>query len=304
MVGLLGSAVSALLTSSAVVSGIMRPMVRPGPQRILRGAGRRVVLKAAPHLGLTAYDPTWDFPADLDRLAEYSSSDVPVRDSRATTVEDGSARDLTITADGLANVLGERFRGARVLEVGPKYGIHSLWLDQQLAPSELVFSDFASDRPLHDAWKNELRSPHRFVYGDLRSATGLTELEPFELVLFLGVLYHSVYHLPLLSMLNRVTRLGGTMLLETTYDRRPDASVRLRWPAKNLKAKAVPTVSALRLMLAWTGWRRVTRYTDYRPGSSELLLECEKTDEIAGDGSDFSELVVPQRPPVDLLANP
>jgi SAM-dependent methyltransferase len=279
-----------------------------GPQRlllrVLQGAGRRLVLKAAPRLGLTAYDPSWDFPADLDKLAEYSTSAAHVLDSRATTVEDGGARDLTITVDGLANVIGDRFHGARVLEVGPKYGIHSLWLDKQLEPSELVFSDFASDRPLHDTWKNELRSPHRFVYGDLRSAAELAELEPFDLVLFLGVLYHSVYHLPLLSMLNRVTRLGGTMLLETTYDRRPDASVRLRWPEKNRKAKAVPTVSALRLMLAWTGWRRVTRYSDYRPGSSELLLECEKTDEIAGDESDFSELVVPQRPPVGLPASP
>ena len=63
----------------------------------------------------------------------------------------------------------------------------------------------------------------------------------------------------------------------------------------------MPTVSALRLMLAWTGWRRVTRYADYRPGSTELLLECVKTDEIAGDETDFSELVVPQRPHVDLL---
>ena len=104
-------------------------------------------------------------------------------------------------------------------------------------------------------------------------------------------------------MLNRVTKLGATMLLETTYDRRLDTSVRLRWPENNRKAKAVPTVGAVRLMLAWTGWRRVTRYADYRPGSSELLLECVKTDEIAGDASDFSELVVPQRPPVDLLAD-
>jgi SAM-dependent methyltransferase len=271
-----------------------------GPKRILRGAGRRLVLKAAPRLGLTAYDPTWDHPADLDRLAEYTLSALPVGDRRPSTLEGG--RDLTITVDGLARVIGDRFRGARVLEVGPKYGIHSLWLDEQLRPSELVFCDFASDRPLHDMWEGQLRSPHRFVYGDLRSAEELAALEPFDLTLFLGVLYHSVYHLPLLSMLNRVTKLGGTMLLETTYDHRPDTSVRLRWPAKNLKAKAVPTVNALRLMLAWTGWRRVTRYTDYRPGSTELILECEKTDEIAGDASDFSALVVPQRPPVDLLA--
>ena len=132
-----------------------------------------LVLKAAPHLGLTAYDPTWDFPADLDRLAEYSSSNLPVQASRATTVEAGSARDLTITVDGLANVIGDRFKGARVLEVGPKYGIHSLWLDEHLKPSEIVFSDFASGSHLHDQWEGKLRSPHRFVYGDLRAAEGL-----------------------------------------------------------------------------------------------------------------------------------
>ena len=68
------------------------------------------------------------------------------------------------------------------------------------------------------------------------------------------------------------------MLLETTVDAAP-MPVRLRW-AENGKAKAVPTVDALRVMLAWTGWRRVTRFTDYRPGSSEALFLCEKTDEL------------------------
>ena len=135
--------------------------------------------------------------------------------------------------------------------------------------------------------------PHRFVYGDLRSADELLELPPFDLVLFLGVLYHSAFHLPLLSMLNRVTRLGGTMLLETTVDGRPDAAVRLRW-SENGKAKAVPTIDALRVMLAWTGWRRVTRFTDYRPGSSEAVFLCEKTDELTADG-DLAPVVSPHR---------
>ena len=89
-------------------------------------------------------------------------------------------------------------------------------------------------------------------------------MEPFDLVFFLGVLYHSIHHLPLLGMLNRVTKPGGTMLFETTVDPRPDALVRLRWP-ENGKAKGVPTIQAVRLELAWTGWRKVTRFTDYRP---------------------------------------
>ena len=51
---------------------------------------------------------------------------------------------------------------------------------------------------------------------------------------------------------------------------------------------------ALRVMLAWTGWRRVTRFTDYRPGSSEAVFLCEKTDELTADG-DLAPVVSPHR---------
>ena len=86
----------------------------------------------------------------------------------------------------------ERFRGARVLEVGPKYGVHSLWIDRELRPSELVFSDFAADAQLHDA-VGRLALAARTASSTATSAqaTELLELEPFDLVFFLGVLYHS-----------------------------------------------------------------------------------------------------------------
>ena len=116
------------------------------------------------------------------------------------------------------------------------------------------------------SWVGKLRSPHRFVYGDLRAAEELLELEPFDLVFFLGVLYHSAHHLDLLSMLNRVTRLGGSMLLESTVDDRSDAIVRLNWQASTGKAKAVPTVAAMRTELAWTGWRKVRTVHGLPPG--------------------------------------
>src|SRR5262249_34185449 len=148
-----------------------------------------------------------------------------IRDDRPTTLLDG--RDVTVTTEGLEDVLAGFERGLRVFEVGPKYGIHSRWLDRTLEPSELVFCDFDSDRPRHEEWLGELSTRHRFVYGDLRSADELLGLEPFDLVLFLGVLYHSVHHLELLTRLNRITRMGGKLLLETTVDPRSDASVRL-----------------------------------------------------------------------------
>jgi SAM-dependent methyltransferase len=260
--------------------------------------GRRLVDWSATKLKLASYVPLYDYREQLDLHTTYREDERQVRDKRASTVDENDV-DLTLTVEGLEDVLeGRVWTGTRVLEVGPKHGTHALWIDDHLRPSELVFSDFASDRPLHERWESRIQSPHRWVYGDLRLAQELLDLEPFDAVFFLGVLYHSAFHLPLLGTLNRATRPGGEMLLETTIDPRPDAAVRIRWQRGTGKAKAVPTLDALRIELAWTGWRDVTRFTDYRPTSSEVLLLCRKTDELH-DGADLVDVVAPQRPPAD-----
>ena len=264
---------------------------------VVRPFARRAVWSIAVRLGLQVYEPNPENVPLLDELTEYVEDDRPVSDDRPSTATD-EVPDLTLLPEALGEVLDvSRFRGARVLEVGPKYGVHSRWIDRELQPAELVFSDFPYDRYLHEKWVGELRSSHRFVYGDLRDARELLELEPFDLVFFLGVLYHSIHHLPLLAMLNRVARPGGTMLFETTIDSRPDAVLRLRWQPESRKAKAVPSVQAVRLELAWTGWRKVRRFTSYRPGSTEALFLCEKTDEL-GEGADVADVVAPHRRPV------
>ena len=256
-------------------------------------AGRRTVDWSARRLKLATYLVDEEYREQLDLHTTYRLDDRTVRDKRPTTRADEIA-DLTLTVEGLEDVLGDRgWEGTRVLEVGPKYGVHSLWIDERLRPSELVFSDFAADRHLHEPWVERLRAPHRWVYGDLAQADELTGLEPFDAVFFLGVLYHSAFHLPLLQMLNRVTRLGGEMLLETTVDPRPDASLRVRWQAGVGKAKMIPTVDATRIELAWTGWRDVTRFGDYRPRSSEALFLCRKTDEL--DERGLAGVVSPHR---------
>ena len=102
------------------------------------------------------------------RADDYAEDARPIADKRPTTAA-GDVPDLTLVPEALGDVVDTaRFRGKRVLEVGPKYGIHSRWIDRELEPSELVFSDFASDQHLHEPWVGELRAPHRFVYGDLR----------------------------------------------------------------------------------------------------------------------------------------
>ncbi|MGZ4417884.1 MAG: hypothetical protein ACXVRV_06885 [Gaiellaceae bacterium] len=40
----------------------------------------------------------------------------------------------------------------------------------------------------------------------------------------------------------------------------------------------------------------MTLFTDYRPGSSEVVMLCRKTDELQ-DGAELVDLVAPQRQP-------
>ena len=256
--------------------------------------GKRAVDWSARRLKLASYVPAYDYREQLDLKTTLTRDDRAIRDKRESTVSADDV-DLTLTLEGLEDVAaGRDWTGLRMLEVGPKYGIHTRWIDERLEPSFLAFSDFEEDRHLHERWEAELRAPHAWVFGDLRRAEGLRDHGPFDLVFFLGVLYHSAFHLELLGMLNRVTRMGGEMLLETTIDPRPDAAVRVRWQRGTGKAKMVPTFDALRIELAWTGWRDVTVFDDYRPESNEVLLLCRKTDEL-GAGSELADVVRPQR---------
>ena len=269
----------------------------PAPVRAVGWrTGRRAVDWSAKHLKLASYVPMYDYREQLDANTTLTLDARPIRDKRPSTVSAEDV-DLTLTVDGLEDVAaGRDWTGSRMLEVGPKYGIHTRWIDEHLKPVFLAFSDFEEDRGLHDTWEDDLSAPHAWVYGDLRHAEDLRAHGPFDLAFFLGVLYHSAFHLELLAMLNRLTRVGGEMLLETTTDPRPDSAVRVRWQRGTGKAKMVPTFDALRIELAWTGWRDVTVFTDYRPDSDEVLLLCRKTDELAED-ADVAGVVRPQRGP-------
>ena len=98
-------------------------------------------------------------------------------------------------------------------------------------------------------------------------------------------------------MLNRVTRLGGTMLLESTSTPRRRGRPLSVAARRAAKAKAVPSIAALRMQLAWTGWRKTRRFTDYRPGTTEALFLCEKTDEL-DEGTGLAPAVSAHRPGV------
>lgn len=262
--------------------------------RILHNVAHLIVKPLAERLGFVVYSPSYqDYRGALEAGADYTVSDAPVSDERLQ-MRDATA-EVTLRPEALAETIPvDCYKGKRILEIGPKFGHHAKWIDRHLAPSEYVFCDFEQDSALHAPWKSEIKSPNRWVFGDLRTARELLDMEPFDLVLFLGVLYHTYHHTQMLAMLNRVTRVGGQMLFESTVDLRPDATLRLRW-VNHGRIKAMPTVDALRLMLAWTGWRKVIRYANYRPASTEVLMLCTKTDEVVPPDHEFCPVVVPHK---------
>ena len=130
----------------------------------------------------------YDYREQLDANTTLTVDARPIRDKRPSTVSAEDV-DLTLTVEGLEDVAaGRDWAGRQMLEVGPKYGIHTRWVDEHLKPVFLAFSDFEEDRGLHDRWADGLAAPHAWVYGDLRHADELRRHGPFDLVFFLGVL--------------------------------------------------------------------------------------------------------------------
>ena len=211
----------------------------------------------------------------------------PIADKRPSTAWE-DVPDLTLVPEALPTVIDvERFRGARVLEVGPKYGVHSLWIDRELQPSELVFSRLRRRRAsCTTSGSRKLRSPHRFVYGDLRAADELLELEPFDLVFFLGVLYHSAHHLDLLvdaEPRDAAGRLDAARVHRRRPERRdrPPELARLDGQGEGACRRSRPCGRSSR---GRAGGRCGGSRTIARRRSRRCCL-CEKTDELRrGDG--------------------
>jgi len=264
-------------------------------QRINHQIKHRLVKPIARSYGLLAREPNTEAYLDqLNKHSEFLLDNRIIADQRESVfLDDG--KDLTLSVKGMENVLsGIELSGKKVLEVGPKYGIHSKFIAEKYCPSEIVFADFESDSKLHDPWKNTIKCNNRWVYGDIRHLADQLKGEQFDFIFFLGVLYHTVYHLPVLSSLNRLLKPGGKMLLESSYDSMPGSYLQIKFHYTQ-RAKAVPTKDALRVQLAFTGWRRVNHFVNYRPNSSELLFLCEKTDEIMFPDHDTCNIVVPHK---------
>ena len=101
------------------------------------GLAKRAAWSAAVRMGLQVYEPSPENLPRLEELTEYIDDPRPIGDERPTTATN-ELPDLTLLPDALGRVVDvKRFRGARVLEVGPKYGVHAQWIDHPAHDSGL-----------------------------------------------------------------------------------------------------------------------------------------------------------------------
>ncbi len=162
----------------------------------------------------------------------------------------------------------ERFRGSRILEIGPKHGEDSRLL-AALAPAELVLLDLPEKDELVQRWLPGIEAlcPTRYVTGNLMylSPGELEQLGTFDLVWCLGVVYHNVEQLRLLRRLFHLTRTDGLVVIEsaTTRNRRLAGKnvVEVHWPDLY---RGQRTITHLPSRLALRSWLEMVGFADVR----------------------------------------
>ena len=177
-------------------------------------------------MGLQVYEPT-------RRACRRGSANSPstsrtrVRsETTGPTTGTDELPDLTLLPDALGRVVDvERFRGAPCSRSGRSTASTRAGSTGSFGRASSSSRTSSRTRtctrsgpialdsaPLHTATSGPRRGAHRGGAVRPRGSSSVCSTTP-------------IHHLPLLGMLNRVTRPGGTMLFETTVDPRPDALV-------------------------------------------------------------------------------
>jgi SAM-dependent methyltransferase len=160
----------------------------------------------------------------------------------------------------------ERFRGGRILEIGPKHGHDSLLL-AGLGPQELVLVDLPEKRELVDAWLSRVTAfcPTRYLEMNLLYAppAEISRLGTFDLVWCLGVVYHNVEQVRLLRRLFNLCKPQGALVLEsaTVRDRRlvNRNVVEIHWPRQY---RDTATITHLPSRLALKSWLEMVGFSE------------------------------------------
>ena len=190
----------------------------------------------------------------------------------------------------------ERFVSSRVLEIGPKFGITSLWIDSKLKPSKFVMLELPQKSNKLKKWVSELKCPHEIIYESIFSSKKLMKKDKFDLIFCTGVLYHTVEHFKILNILRRLIKNDGIMVFQSSIARSyAEDVILLNWTGPDQKGSyAFPSNYDLITMLTMTCWSHIKIYADYRSKSNTMLLTCQKSKDVflCYDGLPFGGSIV------------
>ena len=157
-----------------------------------------------------------------------------------------------------------RFKGLRIIEIGPKHGQDSRLL-AALEPAELVLLDLPEKDETVAQWLDGVDASYSSGNLLYLPRAELEALGSFDLVWCLGVIYHNVEQVRLLRRLFHLTRPNGLVVIEsaTTRDRRLARRnvVEIHWPRTY---RGERTITHLPSRLALKSWLEMVGFAEVR----------------------------------------
>jgi 2-polyprenyl-3-methyl-5-hydroxy-6-metoxy-1,4-benzoquinol methylase len=200
--------------------------------------------------------------------------------------------------DDLLMIAGRgRFKGKRILEIGPKDGLDSRRL-ASLSPQELVMIDLPEKREGNEEWLGQIGCSRQYIEANFMymPREEYQSLGRFHLIWCTGVLYHNAEQLRFLRKLYHLLDIGGYLVLESATLRlarslRNGSFVQIHYPETYRDTGTithVPTASAIEAWLTMVGFREIHRSSCYEKHDRKLLGQrfaciCKKDDKDEGD---------------------
>jgi len=175
------------------------------------------------------------------------------------------------------------FAGKRVLEIGPRHGVHSRQIAHYLHPSEFVMvqrpeTHIKARDP--EEWLPEVQSAcnARLVMGDL-IYLDTSAFEPFDLVWCCGVIYHNVEQFRMMRQLWELCAMDGGVVVEAEIVRNPKLRdlpiVQIFWPHTFHDKPTIthlPSVGALKAWMGMVGFDHIHEWQKVWPNKAGRAL--------------------------------
>lgn len=160
----------------------------------------------------------------------------------------------------------DRFRGKRILEIGPKDGLDSIRL-ASLNPSELVMIDLPEKHKGNIKWLSKIRCPHKYIEQNFMymSKQEYHALDSFDLIWCTGILYHNPEQMRFLRKLYKMLNVGGHLVLESATLRsagslKNGCYVEIHYPETYRNTGTIthlPTANAIKAWLKMVGFQEI-----------------------------------------------